>query len=299
MNGREEILQNLIGLNNTDKASVLEEILSLSSSFSDAEMPYLDRSVLEYATLSDIQKQWRTDGVVVLESFIPDDLIEDYTNDWVQHNQINHDRPMGYPGECAYYQVGSLMRVATYGPLHDVISGLIGDDMGIHLNLTGWKSTQRNWHQDGYLNPDSNRDHYVAVWVALDDIDEDSGPFEFVRGSHMLPMITQEKTLSRLELSERSDPMWPKYSERFLTPMFEKLIEDCGFEVERFLAKKGDVLVWHARLMHRGSAPVNPDLWRKSVILHYSGVNHRPDMPKAVQADSGGWFFPINQKIPL
>jgi len=132
----------------------------------------------------------------------------------------------------------------------------------------------------------------------LNDIDENSGPFEFVRGSHVLPTITQEKTLMRLEPSERSDPLWPKYSERFLTPMFEGLIRDCELKVERFLPKKGDVLVWHARLMHRGAPPVDPELWREAVILHYSGVNHRPDMPMAVRKN-GGWIFPINQSIPL
>lgn len=51
--------------------------------------------------------------------------------------------------------------------------------------------------------------------------------------------------------------------------------------------------------MHRGTIPNNPNLWREAVILHYSGVNNRPDMPTAVQHNGGGWFFPINQNIPL
>ena len=71
-------------------------------------------------------------------------------------------------------------------------------------------------------------------------------------------------------------------------------------EIEKFLAKKGDVLLWHARLMHRGSIPNDPDLWRETAILHYSGVNHRPDMPSpAIQHQQGGWYFPLNQNIPL
>lgn len=299
MSGREVILHNLIGSALSEHPDLLDEINSLAGTFSDDELPLLDRSVVDEGSLTPTQQQWRNDGVLILESFMPDELIDAYRADWIQHNRINHDRPMGYPGECAYSQVESLMTLATYKPLHDVLSHLIGDNMGVHLNLTGWKSTQRNWHQDGYLNPDSNKDHYLAVWVALNDIHEDAGPFEFVRSSHVLPIITQGKTLKRLEPAERTDPLWPKYSERFLTPMFEDLLERGGLTTEKFIAKKGDVLIWHARLMHRGSLPNNPDLWREAAIMHYSGVSHRPDMPAAFQFRNAGWFFPINQNIPL
>ena len=165
--------------------------------------------------------------------------------------------------------------------------------MGVHLCLTGWKSTERNWHQDGYLNPDDNRDHYIAVWIALDDIDADSGPFEYIPGTHKLPRITRHNTINKLEAHER-DEFWPKHSERFLTPLFETLKANHQLQSQRFLAKKGDVLFWHARLMHRGSAPNNPDLDRKTAILHYSGIHHRPDFPGATQFEDQGWYFPFD-----
>lgn len=299
MNGRAENLQNLIGSAIEQHPDLLDEINSLSSSFPDEDLPYLDRESVNIEELSDIQKQWRTDGVVILEDFIPDDMIEAYRSDWIQHNRKNHDRPMGYPRECAYFQVASLMNLCTYAPLAEVLESLIGEPMGVHLNLTGWKSTQRNWHQDGYLNPDSNRDHYLAVWVALNDIHPDSGPFEYVRGSHMLPIITQDNTLSRLTPEQAVDPMWPKYSEEFLTPMFDDILVRGNMQSEKFIAKRGDVLIWHARLMHRGTVPNDPELWRETAILHYSGIYHRPDMPNPVQKGHGGWYFPIDQQIEL
>ena len=61
--------------------------------------------------------------------------------------------------------------------------------------------------------------------------------------------------------------------------------------ITKFIAKKGDVLFWHARLMHRGSLPKNPGIDRKTAIVHYSGVNHRPDFPEAKQYINQGWFF--------
>ena len=87
-----------------------------------------------------------------------------------------------------------------------------------------------------------------------------------------------------------------------MTPLFEQLIEDADLQIEDFIAKKGDVLLWHSRLMHRGSTPNDPDIQRRSCIAHYSGITHRPDMPVALSRLGGkhgyelnGYYFPINQ----
>jgi ectoine hydroxylase-related dioxygenase (phytanoyl-CoA dioxygenase family) len=130
------------------------------------------------------------------------------------------------------------------------------------------------------------------LWLALDTIHPDSGPFQYVKGSHKWPQVTREKILSALSPSER-DHKWPTHSERVLTPLFEKEIEDRGAEVTSHLAERGDVLLWHGRLLHRGSIPNVPGMERRSVIAHYSGINHRGDMPKAVKYD-GGYYFPID-----
>jgi ectoine hydroxylase-related dioxygenase (phytanoyl-CoA dioxygenase family) len=169
---------------------------------------------------------------------------------------------------------------------------LIGEPAAVHLNLTGWVTTRRNWHQDTYLNPSHVGDYYVAIWIALEDIHPDSGPFQFVRGSHRWPTVTREKILNALDPSER-DHTWPKHSERLLTPLFEAEIEKRNAEVITYLPKRGDVLFWHGRLLHRGSEPNVPGMQRKSLIAHYSGVNHRQDMPTALPHGSG-WYFPID-----
>lgn len=299
-------INNFLGSSLQDHPNILDEINSLSIEIPDDLKPYLDRSsfIVEQKPATqnefDYIYSWRNNGFVVLENFIPDDLIDRYKQDWIQHNRINNKRAGGYPIATPYFHVPSLMDLSTYKPLQDIMKLLIGDDMGVHLNLTGWKSSRRDWHQDGYLNPSSNHDHYLAAWIALNDIHEDCGPFEYVRGSHVLPIISQQKTLGRLEPHERSDPHWPKYSERFLTPLFEDIIDKANLPVEKFLPKKGDVMIWHARLMHRGSDPVDPSLWRESMIMHLSGINHRPDMPTAKKNHrTGGWYFPINQSLEL
>jgi len=82
---------------------------------------------------------------------------------------------------------------------------------------------------------------------------------------------------------------WPKYAERFVTPAVDRKIEQSGLPVRTFLARKGDVPMWHGRLMHRGSLPRVPGTPRRSLITHYSGINHRPDM-LAREQELGGMY---------
>ncbi|MBF85876.1 MAG: hypothetical protein CL489_15590 [Acidobacteria bacterium] len=266
-----------------------------------SELPWLDQE--SNGPETDLQAEWQDDGVVILSEFMPDELIDDYCEAWIKDNGSHKIRPMGWPFDVPYMYVNSLMDMLSYKPLTDIMTSLIGEPMATHLNLTGWRSTQRNWHQDGYLNPDTNRDFYMAVWVALDDIHPDAGPFQFVRGSHRFPVITNEKILGVLGPNAKSDPNWPKYSEEILTPLFEQLIVDADLTVEPFLAKRGDVLLWHGRLMHRGSIPNDPELERRACIAHFSGIWHRPDMPSPALSRIGfrhhhqldGHYFPITQ----
>jgi ectoine hydroxylase-related dioxygenase (phytanoyl-CoA dioxygenase family) len=184
------------------------------------------------------------------------------------------------------------MDILTYSGINDTMADLIGEPAAVHLNLTGWITTRRNWHQDTYLNPPSVGDYYVAVWIALETIHPDSGPFQFVRGSHRWRTVTRDKILSILTPQEQ-DHRWPKFSERILTPVFEHQIQKRNAEVITYLPERGDVLFWHGRLLHRGSEPNIPGMMRKSLIAHYSGINHRQDMPEAVK-HGDGWYFPID-----
>jgi hypothetical protein len=264
------------------------------------ELPWLDQETSEPET--NLQAKWQDDGLVTLPGFMPDELIDNYCEIWIRDNGSEKIRPMGWPFDVPYMYINPLQDMLSYKPLTDIMTNLIGEPLGVHLNLTGWRSTQRNWHQDGYLNPDTTRDFYMAIWIALDDIHPDSGPFQFVRGSHKFPVITNKKILSALGNNAIADSNWPKRSEEILTPLFEQLLIDANLQTESFLAKRGDVLLWHSRLMHRGSTPNDPELERRSCIAHFSGINHRPDMPEALSRigwrhhhELDGHYFPINQ----
>jgi ectoine hydroxylase-related dioxygenase (phytanoyl-CoA dioxygenase family) len=253
---------------------------------------------------------WNDEGVVVLPGFFTAAELEPYMSEWQTVNGfrgvtrltrwernrdldiLDADRHGGWP-DCTPYMRHSALRALLCEPqLGGVLEALIGEPAAVHLNLTGWVSTQRDWHQDSYLNPPHVGDFYAAVWIALGDIDPRSGPFQYVPSSHRWPQVTRDSVGNLVDLK---DPRWPKHSEPILSPLFEQDIADRNAEVVTYLPKKGDVLIWHGRLLHRGSKPQANGAYRPALIAHYSGIEHRRDFPApAVQHESGGWFFPIS-----
>jgi hypothetical protein len=238
---------------------------------------------------------WNDEGVVIVQNFFPEELLVQYEKCWVESNS---DRPRGWPDPIPYTRHPELRDLFCYKPLADLLETLIGEPAGLHLNLTGWVSTERDWHQDSYLNPPWVGDAYAAVWISFADIHPDSGPFQYVPGSHRWPQVTRQKILNALDPDQR-DHRWPKFSEIILSPLFENEIKERNVEVVTHLPKRGDLLVWHGRVLHRGSKANVPGMERRSAIAHYSGVNHRHEMPEAVQHDDGGFYFPLVTDLNL
>lgn len=250
----------------------------------------------EYRILLQRQKHWMENGYVVLRNFLPHLLLDAYAVRYERDN--GKDARRGYGIGTPYMGVQEIKDVCLYAPFATILNQLIGEPMGMNLNLTNWISTERSFHQDDYLNPDYVNGHYLAAWIALDDIHPDSGVFEFVPGSHKWPVMRMSKVLECLEPHQRTDPDWPRIAEKILDPLYGEEIERRDAEIKSVGLKKGDVLIWHAWLVHRGGKPKNPDLLRKALICHYSGIYHRPDMkaPELYEnqsTNSKGYFFPF------
>jgi hypothetical protein len=250
---------------------------------------------------------WNGEGVVILPSLIPVPMIRAYEEEWKLANGftswvraertwlVGAERPGGWPDCTPYMRHPALAEICCYGPLGDALEKTLGEPAGVHLNLTGWVTTERDWHQDTYLNEPEVGDFYAAVWIALGHVEPESGPFQYVPGSHLWHRLLRERIAAHVDMD---DPAWPKLTEDFLTPMVEAEIERREAEVVTYMPSAGDVLLWHPRLYHRGSRAKVPGTYRPGLIAHYSGIHHRPQMPTPVQHPLGGWLFPIPDSGP-
>ncbi len=260
----------------------------VSEEISDDRVPPLDKKGAKAENAK--QQEWMDAGVLYLPNFMPEALISQYSE---ARSKI--ERPGGWKSATPYMFVPEIKEIGLYPPLMAQMKNLVGDDMGMHLNLTGWVSTQRNWHQDDLLNPPFITAHYAAVWIALDDIHLDSGPFQYVPGSHKWPLVRRDKLFKYMPDEWKTRDDWPILTQDAVSKCFEDEATKRGAKVETYLPKKGDVLIWHGRLMHRGSLPNVPGMLRKSLICHYSALSKRIDMPVRAQHEGGGWYFVLNQ----
>ena len=101
--------------------------------------------------------------------------------------------------------------------------------------------------------------YMAGVWVALEDIDEDSGPLIYYPGSHKLPYYSMQD----LGLGAGYGH-YPGYEQ-----CIQRLIREHGFEAEHGIVKKGQAIIWHANLLHGGSPRKNPARTRHSQVTHY------------------------------
>lgn len=262
-------------------------------------LPPLDRVHLDCVDdlgLHQYQKQWVKEGVVHLKSFIPESLMDRYS---ALRERLK--KPGGWSCPVPYMFYDEIKDISLHSGLMEVLRNLFGENMGLHLNLTGWISTEREWHQDDYLNPDYLLAHYAAVWIALEDVNPDSGPFEYVPGSHHWPLLRRDKVAAHLELGATATADWPSRAEKFVTPACIAEIERRQAQVVPFLGKRGDVLIWHGRLLHQGSKPKIPGTPRRALICHYSALSKRKDMPNSMRYTKplvDGHYFVHQANLP-
>ena len=126
----------------------------------------------------------------------------------------------------------------------------VGSNQPIHSDATHFNSDPA-----GFM---------AGVWVALEDVDEAAGPLVYLPGSHCLPYVTAaDLGLGADEV--RAEP----HPQRLFEPYWQEQIKQGGFQTTTFRAKRGDVLIWHANLLHGGAPVANHQLSRWSQVSHY------------------------------
>ena len=111
---------------------------------------------------------------------------------------------------------------------------------------TGTKLHQDTWYLDTY--PKGN---LVGMWIALEDITFEAGPFCLYDAEIKVPLDSEKYNFNDLEKDKLFQKDFPN-AKRF-----------------DFLAKKGDILIWDSFAIHGSLKPKYPYLTRKSITAHY------------------------------
>jgi hypothetical protein len=155
--------------------------------------------------------------------------------------------------------------------------------------LTFIHGTQQGAHQDYAFVVSGIPSHLAAAWIALEDIHPDAGPLGYYPGSHTIRKFDFGDGLFLTPDSSRRESDFLEHIERSC--------QARGLREEVFVARKGDVFLWHAALAHSGTPVKDPGRTRRSLVAHYSTraayrVDRRaPEAPVTEQTYNGAVVF--------
>jgi hypothetical protein len=146
----------------------------------------------------------------------------------------------------------------------EILSALYGRKVFPFQTLNFPVGTQQQIHSDSAHFSSFPERFMCGVWVALEDIGIDQGPLVYLPGSHSWPLYTNEHLGVNTSFLRNE---FEHYGN--LQSVWKHLIAKRGIEPKRFLARKGQALIWMANLLHGGDRQNDLSLTRWSQVTHY------------------------------
>lgn len=141
---------------------------------------------------------------------------------------------------------------------------LVFDDAPLLFqSLTFERGSQQALHQDTEFVVTTSPLEFAGTWIALEDIRPGSGELTFLDGSHRMPEFLfsgRYKHFDEKRDGHEQQAEWLRHVRGHA--------ERMGLQERRFVARKGDVLLWSADLAHCGAPVTDPSSTRKSLVGH-------------------------------
>jgi hypothetical protein len=221
-------------------------------------------------------RHWAANGYITLKNLIEDRILNEVWEDY-EHavgtgkirlplESAGEDDP--WPGRFLnpHKKVGSFCQILKHTELARWIRLLMEREPKPLQTIAAHKGSQQGAHSDSIHMTTYPLGYLTAAWIAFEDIHPDCGPLVYYPGSHRLPYVFSKD----LEIPESDFKTngYTSYREKY-EPHIQQLVKDHRIEPHYFHAKKGDVLIWHANLIHGGSPRRNLRLSRRSVVCHF------------------------------
>ncbi len=140
-----------------------------------------------------------------------------------------------------------------------IVRDLLADEPVLCNSLNLEHSSAQEYHADSlYMTPGSP-DGLIACWIALEDVTPGSGPLRLYPASHRIAPFVFSDGSVHAHPGEMTQ--WAAYMQRE--------IDTRQLEPVSVHAKAGDVVIWHADLLHGAEPITDASLTRKSLVAHY------------------------------
>lgn len=219
---------------------------------------------------------WSDEGYLILNRAIEPELLDEtwaaYENAIaggviaIQPESAGPDDP--WPGRFLdpHLKVPALCRILRHPTLLRCVQLLMERTPAPFQTITSHKGSQQREHSDSIHMTTYPIGYLSACWVAFEDIHPDSGPLVYYPGSHRLPYIFSRDV--GIDEDDYRTNGSQGYHDKY-EPRIQEILAQHRIQPNYFHAMKGDVLFWHANLLHGGSPRLDLRHSRRAIVNHY------------------------------
>lgn len=209
--------------------------------------------------------QFYNKGFLVLRNFLTE-KIADQINSEIDKLMSDGTVKFRYGGKLMFviHHSEIVKNIGNDKQLLEFLSVLIDGQAKLFQSINFINGSQQKTHSDSIHMTTYPLGGLLGVWIALEDVDESNGALHYIPGSHKLPYFLNsdyDNEGSTFKIGKKSY----KAYEEFL----EGKVKELGLKKEIFRAKKGDLLIWHANILHGGEPHLDKSKTRKSLVYHY------------------------------
>jgi hypothetical protein len=221
-------------------------------------------------------RRWVSDGYIIIEKLFDRETLNVVWGAYQRAVDAGKIRlkadPAGegdpYPGRYLnpHKKTGSFCRILKHAGLLNWIRLLMEREPKALQTIAAHKGSEQAVHSDSIHMTTYPLGYLSAAWIAFEDIHPDSGPLAFYPGSHRFPYVFSKDV--GISVTDFKRDGYRSYVQKY-EPHIQKLLAETRAQPKYFHACAGDVLIWHANLLHGGSKRQNLQLSRKSVVCHF------------------------------
>ena len=225
---------------------------------------------------AELCEYWAENGYVVLENVVDhklldrvwknyDKALENGTVETLKKKKADeNDFPQRTPNP--HLSINPICGLMNHDKITKTIELLIGRQPTPFQSIASHRGSEQAEHSDSIHMTTYPLGYLTAAWLAFEDIHPDSGPLVYYPKSHKLPYLFSSDVGISMEDFEANG--YKEYSDKY-EPKIKEILEENNFEQKYFHANKGDVLIWHANLIHGGSPRQDRKHSRKAMVFHY------------------------------
>jgi phytanoyl-CoA hydroxylase len=253
--------------------------------------------------------EWMRDGYTVLKNSISDrdldaavaDLDKAYSGGFekalFECPKLNGKSNISWKPEVKEYNAKVLdlhhfsaaMRRIMFSPVIAEFLKLIFESNAFAAQTLGfWRGSGQEGHQDSAYVPFTLPRNFAATWIALEDVTLGAGELFYYVGSHKFPDFLYGGKHKSIAEAERLGYTVQRQEIEAHVASLIKRASETNIDKTVFTAKRGDVLVWHADLVHGGN-PVSKAITRKSFVTHYCPKELSPLFSERMAIDLYGY----------